>query len=285
MSIIITKKTRVIVQGITGKQGSFHTPRMLDFGTNIVAGVVPGHAGQEIEGIPVYDSVAGALKKHKADFSVIFVPAPFAKDAVLEALSNGLHVVVITENIPVHDALEFIAFAKKKKRILIGPNCPGITSVGESKLGIMPNHIFKKGSVGIVSRSGTLTYEVAHLLTTHGIGQSTIAGIGGDRAIGLNYIEALKLFEKDPKTKKIILIGEIGGQLEEKAAAFIQKNISKPVYVYLVGKSAPKGKRMGHAGAVIFGDTGTYASKRSAFEDAGITVVDVPSEIVKLVKK
>lgn len=282
MSILINGKTKAIVQGITGYQGSFQTQTMLKYNTQVVAGVTPGKEGQKVWGVPVYNSVKQAVKKHKAEWSVLFVPAPFAKNAAIEALQNKLHVVMITENIPVHDVIEVMAVAKKKKKIVIGPNCPGITSIEKCKLGIMANHIFRKGNIGIVSRSGTLTYEITNQLSQAGIGQSTVIGIGGDPVIGYNFIDALKAFQKDKDTKKIVMIGEIGGNLEEEAAEFIKKKISKPVIGYIVGKSAPKGKRMGHAGAIISGNTGTYESKVNALKKAGVKVVDVPSQIVKL---
>jgi succinyl-CoA synthetase alpha subunit len=279
MSIIIDKNTKVIVQGITGQQGSFHTKLMLDYGTNVVAGVTPGKAGQKVHGIPVYNSVKDALDKHEADFSVLFVPARFAKDAAIEALSNNLGVVFITENTPIHDTLLVVRAANKNKKRLIGPNCPGVITPGEAKLGIMPNHIFKKGDVGVVSRSGTLTYEIINELSRNDIGQSTVIGIGGDAVIGTNFIDALKLFENDKDTKKIVLIGEIGGDQEEKAAEFISKNVTKKVVAYIAGLTAPEGKRMGHAGAIISGDSGTAESKIKAFEKAGVKVAKLPSEV------
>jgi len=285
MSILIDEKTRVIVQGITGNQGSFHTKEMLEYGTHIVAGVTPGKEGEKVEGIPVYTTINSALKKHKANFSVIFVPAMFAKNAAFEALNNNLNLVIITENIPVHDILSIMDLAKKKKKIVIGPNCPGLTSVDKCKIGIMNNHIFKKGNVGIVSRSGTLTYEIAYQLTRRGIGQSTVLGIGGAKVIGFNFIDAIKAFEKDPETKKIVMVGEIGGNLEEKAAEYIKKRCKKEIIAYIVGKTAPKGKRMGHAGAIISGNAGTYESKVNALKKAGIKVVSLPSEIIEFVKK
>ncbi len=280
MSVIVNKDTKVIVQGITGKQGSFHTKLMLEYGTNIVAGVTPGKAGQQVEGIPVFNSVKDALKEHEADFSIIFVPAKFAKDAAIEALENRLNIVVISEMIPVHDVLDIVKAADGK--IVIGPNCPGIISPGESKLGIMPGHVFKKGNIGVVSRSGTLTYEIVNELTRNGIGQSTVIGIGGDSVIGTNFIDALKEFEKDKETEAIVLIGEIGGDLEEKAAEFIKKNITKKVVAYIAGRTAPPGKRMGHAGAVISGSSGTAKAKTQALEKNGVKVAKLPSEIVKL---
>jgi len=285
MSIIINKKTKVIVQGITGHQGAFHTKLMKEFGTNIIAGVTPGKQGQVIEGVPVYDKVKTAIKKHNPDFSVIFVPAIYAKNAAIESLNNNLNIVVITENIPVHDILNIMKIAKKKNKIVIGPNCPGLTSVDECKIGIMNNHIFKKGNMGIVSRSGTLTYEIAYQLSKNNIGQSTVVGIGGAKIIGYNFIDAIKAFEKDNKTKKIVMVGEIGGNLEEKTAEYLLKNRpKKKIVAYIVGKSAPKGKRMGHAGAIISGNAGTYDSKKNALESAGVKVVDLPSKIIDFAK-
>lgn len=281
MSILINKFTKVIVQGITGNQGSFHTKLMKQYGTNIVAGVTPGKAGQKIENIPVYNTVKQALKKHKADFSIAFVPAKFIKDAAFEALQNNLNLIIITEGIPVHDTLEIVNAFKKKKKILIGPNCPGLITPEESKIGIIPGYVCKKGDVGIVSRSGTLTYEISNELTKNNIGQSTIIGIGGDPVVGLDMIKVLKLFEKDPETKKIILVGEIGGDIEERAAEYIKNNISKKVIAFIAGKTAPKGKRMGHAGAIIEGETGTFESKIKALKKANIKIAELPSDIPK----
>ena len=281
MSIIVNKDTTVIVQGITGQQGSFHTERMIRYGTKIVAGVTPGKGGQIIHGVPVYNSVKEALEEHEADFSILFVPAKFAKDAAIDAISNGLNVVFITENTPVHDVIKVVQLAAKKGRIVIGPNCPGIITPGECKLGIMPDHIFKKGSVGVISRSGTLTYEIIDELSRNGIGQSTVIGIGGDAIVGTNFIDALKFFEEDDETEKIVLIGEIGGDQEERAAEFIKDNVSKKVVAYIAGRTAPKGKRMGHAGAIISGNSGTAESKVNAFEKIGVKVAELPSEIAK----
>jgi len=253
MSILINKKTKVIIFGITGRQGSFHTKQMLAFGTNIVAGVTPGKGGQKVEGVPVYNSVKEALKKHKANWAALFVPAPFAKEAAEDALNNGLHTVIITEGLPQHDAVHIMGVAKKKRKIVLGPNCPGLCSVEECKIGIMPNQIFKKGHVGIISRSGTLTYEIVHQLSMSGMGQTTTIGIGGDPVIGLHFIDALKLFAKDKNTKKIVIVGEIGGDLEERTAREIRKITKKKVVAYIAGRTAPPGKRMGHAGAIISG--------------------------------
>ncbi len=282
MAVLVGKETKVVVQGITGQQGSFHTKLMLEYGTNIVAGVTPGKAGQSVEGIPVYNSVKEALAIHKADFSIVFVPAKFLKDAAIESLSHGLNVVLITENVPLHDVLAILAVAREKKKIVIGPNCPGIITPGEAKLGIMPGHIFRKGNVGVISRSGTLTYEIIEQMTRSGIGQSTVIGIGGDQIVGTNFIDALGYFEKDKETKEIVLIGEIGGDQEERAAEFIKSHVNKKVVAYIAGVNAPKGKRMGHAGAIISGNAGTAESKIAAFQKIGVTVAKLPSEVVGL---
>ena len=285
MSIILDKNTKCIVQGVTGKQGRFHTKLMKESGTNIVAGVTPGKKGQTIEGIPVFDTVKEALDYKSADASIIFVPPRFAKGAAFEALENNLDTIIITEHVPIHDTLEIIALAEKKKRVLIGPNCPGIISPGKSKLGIMPYHIFKEGTIGVISRSGTLTYEIVNELTTAGFGQSTVIGIGGDPVIGLDFIEGLKKFEYDSQTEAVVLIGEIGGNMEEKTAEYLKYNFSKPLIAYIAGKTAPKGKKMGHAGAIIYGKTGTAESKIKSFEEANVKVAELPSDIIKLLKK
>lgn len=282
MSILVNKNSRVLIQGITGTQGSFHTKIMKKYGTKIVAGVTPGKGGQSVEGIPVYNTIKEALKKHKADYSIAFVPAKFIKNAAFEALQNNLNLIIITEGIPIHDTIEILKQAKKRKKIVIGPNCPGLITPRECKVGIIPGYVCKKGNIGIVSRSGTLTYEISNELTKAGLGQSTVIGIGGDPVVGLDMIEILKLFEKDPETKKIILVGEIGGDIEEKAAEYIKKHIKKKVVAFIAGITAPKGKRMGHAGAIIEGDTGTAESKIKAFKKAGIKIAKIPSEIPKL---
>ena len=285
MSVIINKNTKVIVQGITGQQGSFHTKLMKEYGTTIVAGVTPGKGGQFFEGIPVFNSVREALEKHKADFTINFVPAKFAKTAALDALDSKLNSVIITEGIPILDSIEIMKNAKEKKLAVIGPNCPGLITPEECKIGIMPSHIFKKGNIGLVSRSGTLTYEIIDQLTKNNLGQSTAIGIGGDPIIGVDFIKALELFEKDKETKKIVLIGEIGGDAEERAAEFIKKNVSKKVVAYIAGRTAPPGKRMGHAGAIISGNAGTADSKIKALENAGVKVAKLPSEVVSLLKE
>jgi len=249
---------------------------MLEYGTNIVAGVTPGKGGSSVLGVPVYNTIKEALLDHKVDFSVLFVPAKFAKDAAIEALSNGLNVVFITENVPVHDVLSVVNLARSKELVVVGPNCPGLISPGECKIGIMPNHIFKKGNVGVISRSGTLTYEIIAELKD--VGQSTVIGIGGDCVVGTNFIDALKYFEEDPETSKIILVGEIGGDQEERAAQYVKDHVTKPVVAYIAGQTAPKGKRMGHAGAIISGDSGTAESKMKAFRDVGVKVAKLPSD-------
>jgi len=267
----------VIVQGL-GKQGLFHLDRMLEYGTKVVAGVNPNLKECKV---PVYKTVKEALK-HDVSWSVIFVPAKFAKDACLEALENNLNLCIITEGIPVNDMIEVMK--NKGDNIIIGPNCPGVCDVGGQKLGIMPNHLFKAGNVGIVSRSGTLTYEIVDILTKAGIGQSSVVGIGGDMIIGSDFIDVLKYFEKDEKTTHIVLLGEIGGDSEERAAEYIKEIVSKPVIAYIAGKQAPKGKTMGHAGAVIYGNKGTAESKIKALQDNGVKVVQLPSEIIKKLK-
>lgn len=281
--MLINKDTKVIVYGITGKQGRFHTKKMLEYGTKIVAGVTPGKGGEEVEGIPVYDNAREALKRHKAEYAVLFVPAASVKTAAFEAIER-LNLVIITERIPVNDMIEIVQKAKAKKRVIIGGNCPGICKVGESKLGIMPNNIFKKGDVGIVSRSGTLTYEIISQLSSAGIGQNICVGIGGDMIIGTGFNKILENFQKDNEIKRIILIGEIGGDLEEKAALYIKDNITKPVAAYIAGRTAPPGKTMGHAGAII-GESGegSAENKIRILEKNGIKVAKLISEIPGLI--
>ncbi len=286
MAILVNNKTKAIVQGITGTQGSFHTKLMLEYGTKIVAGVTPGKGGQEVHGVPVYDTVKEALSEHDANASIIFVPAPFAKDAVLEGINAGLElIVVITEHIPIKDTIQMVEVAKRNNVNIVGPNTPGVITPGECKLGIMPGHIFKRGPIGIISRSGTLTYEIASNLTKAGFGQSTCLGIGGDPIIGINFVEALEMFANDHETKAVVLIGEIGGDAEERAAEYIRKEFNKPVAAFIAGKTAPPGKRMGHAGAIISGRTGTAQSKIKALKDAGVHVVDRPREISEKLKE
>ena len=282
--IYLDKVTKCLVQGITGKQGSFHTEQMLEYNTNIVAGVTPGKGGQDFMGVPIFNSIAEAKENCEINASIIFVPAKFAKDAAFESIRNLDLVVIISEHIPVHDSLQIMNYAEEMGTTVIGPNTPGIISPGVGKLGIMPTHIFDKGNVGVISRSGTLTYEVASQLTRAGIGQSTCVGIGGDPVIGTNYIDVLTKFEEDDDTEAIVLIGEIGGNAEEKAAEFIKNNISKPVVSYIAGITAPPGKRMGHAGAIIQGNSGTAQNKIDALSDAGVKVAKMPSQIADLIK-
>ena len=283
MAVLLTKKARVVVQGITGHQGQFHTRAMRDFGTKVVAGVTPGKAGSKIEGVPVFDRVRDAVLKRKANASILFVPAPYVKDAAVEAIEAGIKlVVIITERIPFHDCLDFIPYARSKGVTVIGPNCPGIASPGQAKMGIIPNLIFKEGNTGVISRSGTLTYEIVYAMSQAGFGQSTCVGIGGDPINGTNMVEALTLFQKDRRTRRIVLVGEIGGTAEEEAADFIKKRVTKPVIAYVAGRTAPPGKRMGHAGAIIQGGRGTAESKTKAFADAGVTVAQYPGEVATL---
>lgn len=287
MGIIVNKSTKAIVQGITGTQGNFHTKLMLEYGTKIVAGVTPGKEGTNVHGVPVYDTVEKAVSEHEANASIIFVPAPFAAEAVLEALENGLKtIVVITERIPVKDAVSMMAHAKNYGATIIGPNTPGILTTNECKLGIMPAHVFKRGIVGIASRSGTLTYEIAAGLTNKGLGQSTCIGLGGDPIVGLSFVDILRMFEKDKQTEAVALIGEIGGNLEELAAEYVAtENYSKPVVAFIAGRTAPPGKRMGHAGAIVMGKAGTAQSKIEAFTKAGVPVAEKPGDIAKLLAK
>lgn len=281
MGIIVDENTRVVVQGITGQQGKFHSQYMKEYGTNVVAGVTPGKGGETINDIPVYNTVERAKEEEDADASIIFVPARFARDAAFEAITAGMDpVVVITENIPVKDSSEIMRLADIHDTTVIGPNTPGIISPGKTKLGIMPNHIFEEGNIGLVSRSGTLTYEIVNTMTRKGYGQSTAFGLGGDPIVGMNFIDALQRFEEDPGTDAVIMIGEIGGSAEEKAARYIKEEIDTPVVAYIAGRTAPKGKRMGHAGAIVSeGGTGTAESKINALEDAGVSVARLPSEI------
>jgi succinyl-CoA synthetase alpha subunit len=283
--IILDKNTKCVVQGITGKQGSFHTKSMLEYGTQIVAGTSPGKGGQEFEGVPVYNSIEEILEEKDVNASIIFIPAPFAKDATFEAISQLDLAVIITEHIPVHDSMQIAQYAQKNDCRVIGPNTPGIITPGVGKLGIMPTNIFQPGDIGIVSRSGTLTYEVASQITLAGLGQSTCLGIGGDPVVGLDFAEVLQMFEEDPDTSAMVMIGEIGGNAEEKAADYIAKNINKPVVAYIAGITAPAGKRMGHAGAIIEGDSGSAQSKINALESAGVQVARQPSQIIDIMKK
>lgn len=280
MGILVDKNTRVITQGITGSAGWFHTQQCLAYGTKIVGGVTPGKGGTKIDGIPVFNTVWEAVRETGANASMIFVPAAFAADAIIEAVDAGIEVVVcITEGIPPLDMVKVKGFMKDKKSRLIGPNCPGIITPGECKIGIMPGYIHKPGSVGVVSRSGTLTYEAVAQLTVRGIGQSTCVGIGGDPVCGSTFVDILKLFEEDPHTEAVMLIGEIGGTAEEEAAEFVKHHMTKPVVGFVAGRTAPKGKRMGHAGAIISGGKGTALEKIKAFMDAGIHVVESPADM------
>jgi succinyl-CoA synthetase alpha subunit len=286
MSILIDNKTKVVVQGITGRDGAFHTRQMLDYGTKIVAGVTPGKGGEKMEGVPVFNSVAEAVNATAANTSVIYVPSKFAVDAIYEAADAELDLVVcISEGVPAMDMLQVYNYLKTTKTRLVGPNTPGLITPGVTKVGIMPGQIHKKGNVGVVSRSGTLTYEVVYHLTLNNIGQSTCLGIGGDQIVGTGFIDVLDLFEKDPQTKAVVLIGEIGGTDEEEAADFIKKKMTKPVVAFVAGRTAPPGKRMGHAGAIIAGGSGTAAEKIAAFEKAKIKVAESPAEVASLVGK
>ncbi len=284
MAILVDDSTKVIIQGITGHQGSFHAGAMLEYGTKVVGGVTPGKGGSEVHGVPVFDGVEEAVKETDATASMVLVPAPFAMDACFEAMEAGIDVVVlITERIPFHDAMRIMAYARAKHVRVIGPNTPGIISPGLCKIGIMPGHIFSKGNVGILSRSGTLTYEIVDWITQAEAGQSTCMGIGGDPVIGVNFIEGMKLFEEDGGTESVVLVGEIGGTAEEDAAEFVP-SMSKKVYAYIAGQTAPAEKRMGHAGAIISRGKGTAESKIKAFDKVGVPVATLPSDISRLLK-
>jgi len=290
MSVLINKNSKVIVQGITGRDGSFHAQKMKEYGTNVVGGTSPGKGGQDVAGMPVFNSVSDAVAATGADVSIIFVPAPFAKDAMLEAADAGIKLIVcITEGVPVMDAVEAQHYIRLRGAKLVGPNCPGLISPEESMVGIMPTNIFKKGHTGVVSRSGTLTYEVVDNLTRAGMGQTTAVGVGGDPVVGLYFEDMLQLFQDDPETDSIVLIGEIGGDAEERAAAYIKANVTKPVVAFIDGREAPPGKQMGHAGAIISSGSGTAEEKIAAFRAAGVPVAmetcEIPGMIAELLKK
>ncbi len=286
MAILVDKNTRLLVQGITGREGEFHSRQMIEYGTQIVAGVTPGKSGQRAcDGrVPVFDTVAEAVAATGANVSVVYVPARFAADAILEAADAGIPLIVcISEGIPTQDMIRVRAYLDQKGARLVGPNCPGLLSPGEAKVGIMPGHIATPGPVGVVSRSGTLTYEVVYALTMRTIGQTTCVGIGGDPIIGTTFVDVLEMFENDPLTEQVVLIGEIGGSDEERAARFIEERMTKPVVAFIAGRTAPPGKRMGHAGAIIEGGTGTAAEKIAAFEAVGVPVAEHPEQIPELV--
>jgi len=280
MSVLVGNDTRLIVQGFTGSEGSFHAEQMVEYGTNVVGGVTPGKGGQTHLNRPVFNTVADSITEEGANTSIIFVPPPFAADAIIESALAGIKVIIcITEGIPVQDMVKAKQVCRSHGATLVGPNCPGVITPGEAKVGIMPAMIFRPGNIGLISRSGTLTYEAVDQLTKAGLGQSTAIGIGGDPVIGTTHTDAVKLFEEDPNTDAIVLIGEIGGSAEEEAAAFIKDNVSKPVVAFIAGSTAPPGRRMGHAGAIISGGKGTAADKKKALKDAGVTVTESPAEI------
>ena len=284
MAIVVDKDTRLVVQGLTGSEGRFHGLRNRNYGTNVVAGVTPGKGGADVEGIPVFNTVAEAVSEAEANTTLIFVPARFAVDAVYEAVDAGIGTVIcITEHIPAHDMLRVYTYIRSLGITLVGPNCPGVLSPGKANVGIIPAEIFSEGNVGLVSRSGTLTYQIGHELTQLGLGNSTIVGIGGDPVVGSSFIDILEKFEADPETEYVVLVGEIGGNEEEKAAAFIAERMSKPVFAYIAGFSAPPGKTMGHAGAIISGTSGTAPAKKEALEAVGVVVGTTPTEVAQLV--
>jgi succinyl-CoA synthetase alpha subunit len=284
MAIVVDNDTRLVVQGLTGSEGRFHGLRNRNYGTNVVAGVTPGKGGLDVEGIPVFNTVAEAASKAGANTTLIFVPARFAVDAVYEAVDAGIATVIcITEHIPAHDMLRVYTYIRPLGITLVGPNCPGVLSPGKANVGIIPAEIFSEGNVGLVSRSGTLTYQIGHELTQLGLGNSTIVGIGGDPVVGSSFIDMLEKFEADPETEYVVLVGEIGGNEEEKAAAFIEERMTKPVFAYIAGFSAPPGKTMGHAGAIISGTSGTAQAKKDALEAVGVVVGTTPTEVAQLV--
>jgi succinyl-CoA synthetase alpha subunit len=284
MAILVDTETRLVVQGLTGSEGRFHGLRNRAYGTNLVAGMTPGKGGQDVEGVPIFDTVAAAVEETGANTAMIFVPAPFAADAMYESIDAGIATIVcITEGIPAHEMLRIHAYIRPRGVTLIGPNCPGALSPGKANVGIIPAEIFREGSVGLVSRSGTLTYQIGHELTQLGLGNSTIVGIGGDPIVGTSFIDVLERFEADPQTEQVVMVGEIGGDEEEKAAAFIESEMSKPVVAYIAGFTAPPGKTMGHAGAIISGSAGTAQAKKDALEARGIRVGTTPTETAELV--
>jgi succinyl-CoA synthetase alpha subunit len=284
MAIVVDESTRLVVSGLTGSEGRFHGLRNRSYGTNLVAGVTPGKGGQDVEGIPVYDTVADAVAEQGANASMIFVPARFATDAIYEAVDAGIKTVIcITEHIPAHDMLRLYTYVRPKGVTLIGPNCPGVLSPGKANVGIIPAEVFKGGSIGLVSRSGTLTYQIGYEVAQRGLGNSTIVGIGGDPIVGSSFIDILEKFEADPETEYVVLVGEIGGDEEEKAATFVSEKMTKPVFAYIAGFSAPPGKTMGHAGAIISGSSGTASAKKEALEAVGIKVGTTPTEVAELV--
>lgn len=284
MSVLVDQTTRVLVQGITGREGGFHAQAMVQYGTNVVAGVTPGRAGAEVAGVPVFNTVADAVEKTGANCSIIYVPAAFASDAMIEAAAARIPLIIcISEGVPVQDMLRISQYVRNQGCRLIGPNCPGLISPGKTKIGIMPGHIHKPGPVGLVSRSGTLTYEIVNALTSHGYGQTTCIGIGGDPIIGTSFVDTLELFEADPDTRAIVLIGEIGGSDEEAAAQYIAAHCKKPVVGFIAGRTAPPGKRMGHAGAIISGSSGTAQEKINVLREAGVQVADSPAQVAELI--
>lgn len=286
MAILVDTETRLVVQGLTGSEGRFHGLRNRSHGTNVVAGVTPGKGGQEVEGIPVFDTVASAVGEAQANTSMIFVPAPFAADAMYEAIDAGIRTVVcITEGVPAHEMLRIHAYLEQRDAVLIGPNCPGALSPGKANVGIIPAEIFREGAVGLVSRSGTLTYQIGHELTQLGLGNSTIVGIGGDPIVGTSFVDVLARFEADAQTEQVVMVGEIGGDEEEKAAAFIESEMTKPVVAYIAGFTAPPGKTMGHAGAIISGSAGTADAKKAALEAVGVKVGKTPTETAQLMRE
>ena len=284
MAILVDTDTRLVVQGLTGSEGKFHGLRNRAYGTQLVAGVTPGKGGQDVEGVPVFDTVVAAVTETGANTSMVFVPAPFAADAIYEALDAGIAIVIcITEGVPAHEMLRIHAYLRTRDATMIGPNCPGVLSPGKANVGIIPAEIFREGSVGLVSRSGTLTYQIGHELTQLGLGNSTIVGIGGDPVVGASFVEVLARFEADPQTEQVVMVGEIGGDEEEKAASFIESEMSKPVVAYIAGFTAPPGKTMGHAGAIISGSAGTAQAKKDALEERGVRVGTTPTEAAELV--